>query len=827
MSDPRDEERALNLASQAVDSATAGRIEDASRALREAASLAPDSDTVKAAFVKIQSEESIHILQRLCGRYILERDENAGKEALNYLERAGEVPGHVAHDCVELLINERRVSSKELQDGIVAGLLRESNAAKALLAKKLKEGMTATFEQVYGIGDRSANCIADVVLKPPAWGGESDRIDCERGVFQLFLAKLLEVGHDHDGRALKGITRLLASDANKLYTIIDEEIFDPILCSLDYRQPVEVRSQATLVVAKYLELSGTQGQEYLSKFIRLHIAKGHNEDLVFAFSAAAASFPIVPTMASTLFLTEGFLPSLIPLLDKKIKSDKVEKAALDMLSAACIDSACRDAIKKYCMQWLNQVMTSSNDDRPGLAAVILAKILDPTKSADAKVERPQGQRPDVNDLVPMFKKLLSDKSEASKRSSIEGLAYASVQSKVKEELVDDRLFLARLMDALKSSSSGATTIFGGLTLIDHLTQYPPVLSEEQKRMAQLKAYANAFKDSQDHDPLEENEAIARRCRAVLNAGTVTTLVGISSHLSPASTILTCNILLSLSKVSAHRGTIAQQGGAKLLLLKYTSITGTSPSDTQARRTVAHALARILISVNPILVFPSSGSPPLSSTIRPLLSLLTESENQSSDEPRDLLPTFEALLALTNLAGEPSCGAAEAIIRQALPTVEDLLLNKNTMIQRATTELVCNLMTCSVGVEIFADESKAASRRLHILLALADVEENATRKAAGGALATLTDFEGAVKEILGRERGLEILLGLCSDVDHEIVHRGIVCINNIVNMKGETGEAARKKIRGIDGVSILKGILRASKSHVILTLGRDALASLEK
>ena len=758
---------------------------------------------------------------------MLERDEEAGKEVRGYLNRSNQVPSNVAQECLELVIKEQNAASRELQDAIVAGLLRESNAAKFLLAKKLKEGMTATFEQVYEIGDGSASSVAEVVLKPSAWLKEPDRMVCEKGVFQLFLAKLLEVGHDHDGRALKGITRLLSSDAKELYAIIDEEAFDPILCSLDYRLPAEVRSQATLVVAKYLELAGAQGEGYLSKFIRLNIAKGHSENLVLAFCAAAGSFPLVPTTAAALFLTEGFLPSLIPLLEKKVKSDKVEQAALDMLSAACIDSACREAIKKYCVQWLQQVMLTSKDERPGLAAVILAKVLDPTTPTDARTEGSHGPNPAINDLVPMLKKLLSERPEHSKRSSIEGLAYASVQPKVKEELVDDRLFLARLMDTLRSSPSGSTTIFGALTLIDHLTRYLPVVSEEQKRMAQLKAYANASKTPQNHDPLDEDSAVTKRCQAVISAGAVSTFVSISGYLSPASTVLVFNILLSLSRISAHRGLIAQQGGARFLLLKYTSITGTGASDVQARRTAAHGLARVLISVNPVLVFPSSGSPPLSSTIRPLLSLLTDNTIQDNDGPRDLLPTFEALLALTNVAGEPSCGAAETIIRQALPTIEDLLLSNNTMIQRATTELVCNLMTCSAGIEIFADESNAASRRLHVLLALADVVDDATRKAAGGALATLTDYEAAVKQLLERERGMEILLGLCSDKNTEIVHRGMVCMNNIVSMQGETGNKARERIRGLGGIECLKDVLGDSKNPIILNLGKEALSALEK
>lgn len=721
-----------------------------------------------------------------------------------------------------MVIKERNIKPKALQDGIVAGLLRESVAAKSALAKRLLDGTTATFEQIYEIGDKSANSMAEIVLTPSAWLEQSDRERCEEDVFQLFLAKLLEVGHDFDGRALKGIARLLATDAGRLHPIIDGETFDAILCSLDYRQPPEVRSQATLATAKYLELSGEKGQAYLSKFIPSRIMKGHSEDLVIAFSVAAAVFPIVPTQAAALFLTEGFVPSLIPLLDKKTKSDKVEQAALQMLSAACVDSACREAIKKHCVPWLNVVMDTGKDDRPGIAAVILAKVLDPTAPANDNGGKAEQEKNGVNELVPMFKKLLADPRAVSKQSSIEGLAYSSIRPAVKEELINDCLFLARVMDTLKASQPSSTTAFGALTLIDHLTRYLPVLSEEQKRMTQLQAYANASKAAAQPDPLDEDAAVSRRCRAVVDAGAVSTFVAVSSHLSPASTALVINILLSLTQTPALRGTIAQQGGARLLLLSYTSITGTSGTDKQRRRTAAHALARILISLDPTLVFPTSGSPPLTSTIRPILFLVTENQADISEGPRNLLPSFEALLALTNLAST-SPEISEIIIRQALPVVEDLLLSNNTLIQRAATELVCNLMTSAAGIEAFADESKAADRRLHILIAMADVEDAATRKAAGGALASLTCFEGAVRGILKRDCGVEILLSLCTDENQDIAHRGLVCINNIVSMPGSIGADAKKKLKGNSGVDAVK---KAVAHTELLELGQETLNALK-
>lgn len=750
-----------------------------------------------------------HLLQKLCSKFVTEHDQDAGKEALSYLNRSAEVPGDVAKTCFEMVARPEVSEYGQIQDGIVAGLLREAPAAKVALAKKLHDDMTMiAFEKIFRLGDASSNSMTDVLLDPTAWSTESVREECEIDVFQLYLAKLIQLGDEENDRALNGIARLLAADTERLYRLIDEETFDVILSSLDNRNTVQVRSQATLVTAKYLEASGDNGRKALIQFVTSRVTRQRNEDLVLAFSAAAGVFPVAPSPASTLFLTEGFVQALVPLLVKKAKSEKVELAALKMLSAACIDGACREAIKRHCTSWLQHILTTGKDERPGLAAVILAKIQGPSSQPNkSKDEIPTEEEKAAEDLVPRLKSMMVEDPLDSNQSSIEGLAYASVRPKIKEELAKDPEFLRRLLKNLRHSPPGSPISFGGLALINNLTRYLPNLSAEQKRLAQLKAYANASKTGPQADPLDEDTAVTERCKAIVNAGAISVLVGMSKNLSPNSMHTVISILLSLSRTSFLRGTIAQQGGVRLLLQGYTLIPGSSDSDIEARRSAAHALARVLISVDPSLVFPSSGSMPLTSVIRPILSLLSEDSGSMVQGPRDLLPTFEALLALTNLASVPSSGAAESIIRQAYPRIEDLLLSNNTLIQRAATQLVCNLVNCPLGIALFADESPVAARRMHILLAMADVEDGATRSAAAGALAVVTEFEGAVKAILARDRGMEIILGLLEDEsgDKGIVHRACVCVMNAVCQDADTGKRAKEKMKELGGVATLNGL----------------------
>lgn len=762
-------------------------------------------------------------------------NEEAGREAIRYLSRSAEVPSEVAKECISLMLDGHECDNASMRDDILAGLLRESLAAKVVLAKRLQgesggANTTIAFEQIYNLGNGAANGIVAVILDRRTWSTETARAACEQDIFQLYLAKLMEVGDDHDGRAMKGVSRLLAADAPRLSKLMDEDMVDMMLSKLDYRNPDEIKSQGTLAVAKYLEASQSKGQLVLTRYVTSKIAQQKNEDLVLAFSAAAAVFPVAASMASSLFLVEGFVSSLPPLLEKKARLEKVEHAALEMLSAACIDSACRDAITKHCIPWLRQTMEAEKGEISGLAAIVLAKLSGPSGKANA--HKDQEER-DIDSLVPKLRKMLASDSAIEQHGSLEGLAYASVQSSVKEQLAKDEPFLHTLLKSLQASKEGSHIAFGCLTILNNLTCYPPKLSVEQKRMTQLRAYANAAvgaaRSPTEVDPLERESAVTSRCKDILDAGAIPALVRVAKLLSPAAVGLLFNIVLSLSWLQPNRGIIAQQGGVKLLLQLYTKVTGLNAGDVRTRQTAAQALARILTSVDPKLIFPGSGTPNETSAVRPLVSLLTEDPLLANDGPRDLLPTFEALLALANLLVDPyddasgSCG--DLIARLVQPALDDLVLHDNIRIRRAATQLVPNLVQHPAGIAVFADGSDVASRRLHILLALSGSEDLETRKAASGALASLCGYESVSRVILDQERGMELLIALLEDANDDVVYRGVYAVTGIVTLAGDVGKAARTKLKELDLEDKLVTIIETSRTPENSEMAATALNAL--
>ncbi|EXJ63511.1 uncharacterized protein A1O5_11560 [Cladophialophora psammophila CBS 110553] len=835
LSEERDAERASQLAKEAVELSNAGHKVQASRKLREAAALGHANPDVQAAFFAIHHDDQLNSpLLDLVRRYALYHDNAAGDEAINYLkssEASNAAP--VALECLQIILECRQSTMSDAQDFIIAELAKRSPAVRKYLAAELEASTTSFFDNVYERGDDAANCLRSVVLDDSLWPTEDVRLRVEDDLFQLFLAKLMETGHDHDGRALKGIALLLIADTQRLHTFIDEDAFEALMGSLDLRLPPDVRGQATLVLSKFFEVAEPTGQGYLSKYITNHVQRKKGDDLVLAFSAGASLFPVIPTVVAPLFLVDGFLPSIMPLLDRKFSSPLVHDAFLFLLNAACIDGACRTAIAQFCATWLADKVSNGTGKQPSVAATVLAKL----RTSGVQIagdQRANKADDDVSELVDLFKKSLTLVEEGKNVSdSIEGLAYTSLKAEVKESLANDRKFLKSLLDVLNENHTAPEVVVGGLSIISNLTQYAPNLSEEQKKMSQLKAYANAAKPAEPN-PLENDDHVRARCTAVIEAGIVASIIRLNKGRSPAIAQLSDKILLSLSKNPKDRGKMAQQGAVKLLVSHaQRNLQSSENNNTQATPDAAHALARILISLNPAHVFPAGSTPDITDAVPPLVALLKPPGGAGlSDQPRDLLPVFESLLALTNLASAPSSNAASFIIKSAWDDIEDFLLGNNELVRRAACELICNLTVFPAGVEKFDDGSKRAAQRLHILVAMADVEDLPTRRAAGGALAMLTDqYSSIISAMLEFKRAPEILLELCLDQDPGVVHRGLVVVRNMLCCdeaapENKTLAAKVKEVFKKEGaVERLKTTLKQTKEPELLSIGVQALKVL--
>lgn len=770
-------------------------LQQASERLREASHLKPEDARLKAAWTRLREREGRVPVLELLRSFSTTSSEENGKKALQALQHTQLAPDDATR-AVDIVLDLDTASDS--LDLVTATLLNRNLAVRRILAKRFHDDLV--FDQLWERGDQSFSAFTSIPLDGASWDSPDAQAIAQKDVFKLCVSKILKAGLGHQERALKAIARQLATAPSNVKGLLDEDVFDTTLNTLDIRNDVSLRSQAMLATSKLLEIAGEEGETRFATFITTRIARQHINDLIIAFSAAAAAFPLVPGAAARLFLTEGFLEQLMTVLERQ-DSQRLEQAALELMSAACVDKACREAVQKHGSLWLKSV----TGPHIALATLILSKI-----------NNSEG------DLSTQLTELaMSAAEEEESGQAIEGLAYSSLQPKVKEAIASNPALLSKLVAQVKTKGTAA---YGALTIFVNLTIYKLVVSDEQKKMSQLKAYANASKPETAEDPIEDDKHVTMRCKKVLDVGLVTALVATFKTASSAANNLTAQILLSLAKEQKHRATMAQQGAVKLLLQLRTKLTSKDtspdPTSTDISQQAAHALARILISVNPAHVFTSGLPAP--TAVPPLILLLKPEE---SDSQLNLLPTFEALLALTNLASLDDSTTTALIIRHVWPNLDDLLLGSNTLIQRACTELVCNLMANPACVAKYADGSAQAKNRMHVILALADVEDLATRRAAGGALAVLTEWDRAVEAVLGMQRGVEIVLGLCEDEDDGLRHRGVVCLLNVMSAPGETGERGVAKVKEEDGVVILKDMLRKTRDTTILSIGIEALKKL--
>ncbi|KAJ3564125.1 hypothetical protein NPX13_g7952 [Xylaria arbuscula] len=651
---------------------------------------------------------------------------------------------------------------------------------------------------------------------------------------QLLLARLMEGGQEDDKtcQALDRLTFLLndeadwnargtkkkrpksfyaglpldveakkRAEAGSIIDVLDDVCVDTLLSYLDMRQSKYVRDHAMLATSAYFAAADARakGAPALKKFFFDRVKRGAYDDYIVAFCAAAAIFPIAPQPIIDMFLTPGFLPSLGPLMRRKWKSRKVETACLEMLNAVSMSSECRPQIKTYCTEWLEEVIrqgpetlsTAVHSADPdvemstgsiamrrhsqvvqNLAAVILAKL----RAVPSTEQTTQGEesriQPDITsieDLSHKFTTLLLEDPESDQGVSVEGLAYATIQPTVKEEVAHNPALLKKLVAILRDAPAKSVTTYGLLSIFVNLTRYQPVQSEEEKKMHQLKAYANAAGKLAAPNPLNDDEHVAARCKNVFEAGLLPVLVTYSRHGSTASLSLIISIVFSLSVTTSLRGQLAQQGAVNLLMAAWSALPDT---EAPAKRMAAQSLARILISTNPSLVFGGTRARPQNTAIRPLVSII----------PPDPF-------------------------------------------SKAATELICNLVQCVEGVALYAEDTPKAANRLHILLALADAEDKATRSAAGGALASLTAYEEVVKGIIKRARGVEVVLGLCAEENEDLRHRGVFVVYNMITHEGEAGKLARKEIKEKDGVEVLKNCAEKSRRTEVVEVAVQILKLL--
>ncbi|MGH0137084.1 UNVERIFIED_CONTAM: hypothetical protein FKN15_007667 [Acipenser sinensis] len=356
---------------------------------------------------------------------------------------------------------------------------------------------------------------------------------------------------------------------------------------------------------------------------------------------------------------------------------------------------------------------------------------------------------------------------SSRRWAIEGLAYLTFDADVKEELAEDGQALQAMFQLAKSEDK--TVLFAvGSTLVNCTNSYDSEKPDPQ--MVELAKYAKQHVP--EEHPKDAKPFVEKRLSKLLEAGVVSALVCMVKQESPALTDACkeciARVFLAVVEKPEDRGTVVAQGGGKALIPLATE--GTDTGKTKAAQT----LAKITITSNPEIAFPGER---IYEVVRPLVSLL--------GLDCTALQNFEALMALTNLAGISERLRQKIMKEGAVSKIEGYMFEDHEMIRVAATECMCNLVLSPDVQERFVAED---NDRLKLLVLYSGEDDERLRKAAAGTLAMLTSVQPSLCARVPRTTShwLEILQALLLSESRELQHRAAVIAMNL--MQAERGLA---------------------------------------
>lgn len=566
--------------------------------------------------------------------------------------------------------------------------------------------------------------------------------------------------------------------------------------------------------------SGTTATEHLQRvlgpIVSEDLAETDEVSLVRGISFLTAIFHVDAEVGIAIFTKDGILEALVDALDVS-SSSPVTLAVARLLAEASGHKKCRAILSPAAREWLELQSRRSENGELAVACGVARVKLWQSAVADAVAdgEEPEEQsRTSIDELASMMKGILvSDKPGNGIVEAVEGLAYLSTDPGMKERLSKDQTFLKHLFalipDRKKSECSTPATpptnsplLYGIITIISNLIGYRPRFSEEQRQIERLRQMSKnaqgSSSASKGESTLDDDHHVKARVRRLIEAGLLPRLSVLPS-LTDSQAILknVARAYLSVTEDKDNRGLVLQSGGSKALQIIIRQLSP-SPSKSEEKPTASpapldaiQALAKLSITSSPLHVFGADVGP-IYDALRPLSLLVL-------DPSATQLQQFEGMMALTNLASiSPDICSRIANLDGFLSKVELLLFEDHVLLRRAAMELICNLVAGSDKTfERYAgaDGSTGVKSKLHLVLAICDVEDLPTRLAASGTLATLMNSPSVCKGImeLQMEKGrfLPIMTEMLQPVnageaesesreDVGLIHRAMVCVLNFLS-----------------------------------------------
>ncbi|KAI9354884.1 armadillo-type protein [Zopfochytrium polystomum] len=617
------------------------------------------------------------------------------------------------------------------------------------------------------------------------------------------LVDCLKVGTKDDLRLAVANTILRsAGDESSCFFLVQGPIYSLIfqLCS---ESNEKLRNIVPLLLSRLFENLQGEKEEAARRVTRDLISRWLNsnpQEKTLSLLALAAVFNARSSYGSSILLSPGIMDEIMDIVE--YESESVQTATVEVLSNACADQECRKKIASRCVPFLTSMARSQTSTKlRTMASGALIKIMFADRALESKML-------EDNRLAKSFiATLKSDGADSQlKLHAVEALAYLSLRPVTKELIVDDPKLLKALISLAKSEDRA--TQYGVISILSNLTIQRRRLTEEEQQLQKLKEVSGD--SSGKPDPLDNDDRVERRVAKVISAGACSALVSAASAASTAGLAeVTAQVFVNLANDKKYRGRLVQEGAVKALIgLTDKKSPDNAPVSASATK-AAHALAKIAITTDPNVAFKGERAAEL---VRPLVALCNG---------QDALQQFEALLALTNLASFDDDVRTRIVLAKGVKAMEFLQFSDNDLIRRAATEALCNMMFEPTVFQSYANST--APGRLRMMLALCDVEDLETRRAATGALAILSSDQNACRLMVEETRGLEVLMGtIFGEENPEILHRGVECVKNIAAVGGKLAQ----QLEAAGAVPALRLLVRNPNQEVAVG-AIEGLQNLQK
>lgn len=588
----------------------------------------------------------------------------------------------------------------------------------------------------------------------------------------------------------------------------------------------EVYSLVLLIIIKNLELLVKNTTEVISSYLEILVDNEPDKISMASFLNLVKSleslFPIVPSVSHTIYMNES-CKGIILFQVSKMSSSSLEYTSnqlitteiLKLVSSSCINEQCRLFNYNNYLELLKIGTKLQGENVLGIRLLSSLGIIKLWNFIQLEKDLKKDSSINMSDLSDILINYLrfseSKENEAYVEYCIEGLAYLSLNTSIKQKLRNDENSIESILIILKKKTeindkkllTHSLLVYGLLLILSNLTKLKDVTANSQKKTTNyLKSFATPTNTINGED--ENQESIYNFSRSLLSDYKIVEVMSkIKVYKSQDSAghnndniisqVITIISMISSNQDKSTRQELIKQGALNIVLdylIKNSVVKKKLGNETrpnslndelvETRLLALRSLARILISVNPALAFNKydikTCLPFLIELLGPDISQYTGSLEDVGDEKYlydsvSNLDKYESLLALTNISAVHASDTINELRQLIISKTFDKYLDNFIIdsdlpqIQKAAWELISNLITePTLLVKFFNIEKQENLKRLQLLIRLLNSTDELFQIVIGGLLANATSEFEMISQILVRNAALnEHLLSILINI----------------------------------------------------------------